>query len=154
MGRFKLCKGCTLGIPAFFIAIILVLTVPISMITPQTYIGLGVFLIAINTVNITRIPRKIPYIKVVTRICIGIGLGLVLIGIFGLETYLIIKIFLFLPVYGLINGILGLYRINNIRKVCQACEYKADWKRCEGFRDIYRRLKQHGFIENNSKITI
>jgi len=151
LGKFKICKGCILGIPAFFITTILFLTISTPLVVSQICIVLGILLIATNSVNVTQIPQKIPHIKVITKVCIGMGLSLILVGIFGLETYLIIKILLFLSMYGLINGTLGLYRINSIHNVCQACEYKADWKRCEGFREIYERLKQHGFIENNSK---
>ncbi|MEX2703077.1 MAG: hypothetical protein Q6368_008460 [Candidatus Baldrarchaeota archaeon] len=56
------------------------------------------------------------------------------------------RVFLFLNVYGAINSIFGLYRMNSIQKVCRECVYKADWKNCDGFRKIYQRLKEHSFL--------
>lgn len=93
-----------------------------------------------------RLSEKFPYVKIVTKICMGAGLGFILMGIFALEIHLVIKIFLFLNIYGTINSIFGLYRMNNLQKVCRTCEYKANWKQCDGFKEIYQRLRDHGFI--------
>jgi len=68
------------------------------------------------------------------------------IGIFTFKVHIVIRFLLFLNIYGAINSILGLHRMNNIQKICQECLYKADWKVCDSFREIYQRLKEHGFV--------
>ncbi|MHA1627848.1 MAG: hypothetical protein ACTSW6_02120 [Candidatus Baldrarchaeia archaeon] len=84
--------------------------------------------------------------RLLAKIGLGAGLGFIFIGIFTLKVHIILKVFLFLNVYGAINGIFGLYRMKSIQKICQGCIYKADWKNCDGFRKIYQQLKEHGFL--------
>lgn len=141
----KLCKGCFLGIPAFLITTLLLL-LSLRLATSQIYLFAGIFLILTNIANIMRLSEKFPYVKIMTKICMGTGLGFILVGIFALEIHLTIKIFLFLNMYGTINSIFGLYRMNNLQKVCRTCKYKANWKQCDGFKEIYQRLRDHGFI--------
>ena len=145
-GSIKLCKGCSLGIPSFLATVLLFSSFFSISLSCKTYILVGMALISINIVNILCKTRQITFFRLLAKIGLGAGLGFIFIGIFTLKVHIILRVFLFLNVYGAINSIFGLYRMNSIQKVCRECVYKADWKNCDGFRKIYQRLKEHGFL--------
>jgi len=107
---------------------------------------IGITLISINIVNILCKTRQVTFLRILAKIGLAAGLGFIFIGIFTLKVHIILRVFLFLNVYSAINSIFELYRMNSIQKVCQECVYKADWKNCDGFRKMYQRLKEHGFL--------
>lgn len=145
-GNIKLCEGCLLDIPIFLATILLFSSLFSTSLSSKTYILVGIALISTNIVNISRKTRQITFLRLLAKIGLGAGLGFIFIGIFTLKVHIILRVFLFLNVYGAINSIFGLYRMNSIQKVCRECVYKADWKNCDGFRKIYQRLKEHGFL--------
>ena len=145
-GNIKLCKGCLLDIPIFLATVLLFSSFFSTSLSCKTYILVGIALISINIVNILCKTRQITFLRLLAKIGLGAGFGFIFIGIFTLKVHIILRVFLFLNVYGAINSIFGLYRMNSIQKVCRECVYKADWKNCDGFRKIYRRLKEHGFL--------
>lgn len=60
----------------------------------------------------------------------------------GIESKLLLVFLLYLFV---VTG-LNIKRIVELRKTCDACDYKVRWSRCPGFKDTVCRLLEEGFV--------
>ncbi|MEJ2276456.1 MAG: hypothetical protein P8Y70_01720 [Candidatus Lokiarchaeota archaeon] len=100
----------------------------------------------LNLVGLT----KYKFLKIFSKISIGIGVGLYLISIFLLPFHIILKILSLFEVNFFV-GVIAYIRSNQIRKKCKKCKYKADWETCPGMKDITQKLYKHGFKHKKTK---
>ncbi|MEJ2250921.1 MAG: hypothetical protein P8Y97_14870 [Candidatus Lokiarchaeota archaeon] len=108
---------------------------------------IGIFLsLILNLVGLT----KYKFLKIFSKISIGIGVGLYLISIFLLPFHIILKILSLFEVNFFV-GVIAYIRSNQIRKKCKKCKYKADWETCPGMKDITQKLYKHGFKHKKTK---
>ncbi len=145
------CIGCFTYYPTIIITIIISLLIfnfdsnTITILFSSSFIfALPVFL---NVFNLT----KSKFLKITSKISLGIGTGLLIISTFEMDFLpLILKILVLVQV-NFMAGAIGYIRTNEIIKECQACEYKKDWKNCPGMSEIIKNLYAHGFKKEKNR---
>ena len=151
IGGKSFCIGCFTYYPTIIITIILSLLIfnfdstTITILFSCSFIfALPVFL---NVFNLT----KSKFLKITSKISLGIGTGLLIISTFEMDFLpLILKILVLVQV-NFMAGAIGYIRTNEIIKECQACEYKKDWKNCPGMSEITKNLYAHGFKKEKKR---
>ncbi|MBN1214735.1 MAG: hypothetical protein JXA99_04760 [Candidatus Lokiarchaeota archaeon] len=152
IGSKWFCIGCFTYYPTIIITIIVSLLIFNFDMTTITILFSSSFIFALpvflNVFNLT----KSKFLKIISKISLGIGTGLLIISTFEMEFLpLILKILVLVQV-NFMAGAIGYIRTNGIIKECQACEYKKDWKNCPGMSEIIKKLYAHGFkIEKKRK---
>lgn len=150
IGKYKLCIGCftfyptiilTIIFSSIFIDLTLVNLIYMNIISYLFFLSL-----ILNLVGLT----KYKFLKIFSKISIGIGVGLYLISIFLLPFHIILKILSLFEVNFFV-GVIAYIRSNQIRKKCKKCKYKADWETCPGMKDITQKLYKHGFKHKKTK---
>lgn len=143
IGRIRLCIGCTMMYPTFFIASIAILALSIEgyvrwdlllMLTPLFYSTLLLKYLGLTSLK---------PVKVVVATFLGAGLACFFWG----GILMPYGVFIVLPLFILINLAVAYsakYRARSLFKNCGRCAYRMNWVRCPGLRDIIRKLDRDG----------
>jgi len=123
--------------------IILVIFVDLSLVNLMLMFFLSfVFFIAIilNIFNLT----KNKFLKILSKVSIGIGTGLLIISTILLPFHIIIKISLLFEI-NFLTGVIAYIRTKHIKEICSKCEYEANWNDCPAMKPIIDKLVEHKF---------
>jgi hypothetical protein len=147
IGKYKLCIGCFTFYPT------IILTIIFSILFIQlTFVNLTLMMLfsylfyiplVFNLLGLT----KYKFLKIFSKISIGIGVGLYILSMILLPFPIIIKILSFFQVNFFV-GVIAYIRSNHVKKECKKCKYKNDWDICPGMSNITQKLYIHGFKKN------
>ena len=143
VGKHKLCIGCFTFYPTIAITIILAIFFELSLVNLMLmFIFAFIFFIPIilNIFNLT----KNKYLKILTKVSIGIGTGLLIISTILLPLHILIKISLLIEI-NFITGVIAYIRTKHVKQICSKCEYKANWDECPAMKPIMDNLYKHKF---------
>lgn len=93
--------------------------------------------------------NKFRILKIISKISLGIGIGLYLIAIFALPFHILIKVFTILEI-NIFVGVIAYIRSKHIQKECNTCDYQGDWDSCPGMKPMRDKLYEHGFRKSKS----
>jgi hypothetical protein len=93
--------------------------------------------------NIFNITRSI-FLKIFSKILIGIGTGLLIISTVLLPLHIIIKISILIEI-NFLTGVIGYVRAKHIKEICSKCEYEGNWSICPAMKPIMDKLYEHKF---------
>ncbi len=88
---------------------------------------------------------KLRFIKILSKVSIGIGVGLLLIATIFLPVIIIVKVLLFFEVNCFI-GVIAYLRTKSILKECDNCIYKGNWNECPEMKPIMTQLYENKFF--------
>ena len=137
------CIGCFIGYPAGFLTLLLIFSFRLpSLITPYAFfiISLVFALIYILLASIFTDSKKV---KILSKFFIGGGSGFLVSSIFTLDIPFWLRIIFGFVVIQTIVLILGMKRMRSIKKICNLCEWKRDWKRCPGMKVVQEKLTKY-----------
>ena len=144
IGKYKLCIGCfTLYPTIVFTIIFTLLFVELNLETIIFIFNISFLFFTPLILNILGY-TKYKFLKIFSKVSLGIGIGLYLIAIFSLPFHPIFKILTLLEV-NMYIGIIAYIRARHIKKDCAQCEFEGDWDRCPGMKPIRDKLYAHGF---------
>jgi len=144
LGRFRLCIGCftfypTVGLTILFIIAFGNLTA-IRLLT-MFFLSFVFFTpIILNILGLTNYKT----LKILTKVSIGIGTGMLIISTIYLPFFLIIKISILFEIH-FITGAIAWIRIKHIKKTCIECEFEGNWDICSAMKPIMDKLYEHKF---------
>ena len=148
IGKYRLCIGCFTFYPTIILTIIFVLFfVELNVETIVFIFNISYLFFIPLILNILGY-TKYKFLKVFSKISLGIGIGLYLIAIFSLPFHPIFKILTLLEV-NMFIGIIAYIRARHIKKDCAQCEFKGNWDNCPGMKSIRDKLYEHGFRHKN-----
>ncbi len=143
IGKYRLCIGCFVGYPSAIIGIfgILFLNLNNNIETTSFFIFGLLFLSTFlwSPLGLTKIKK----IKILQKFLIGIGSSMLFWGIWTLSNPFIIKLLIFLGIFGALLLILNLYHAHGFQDNCIKCEYSHKWDVCPGFREIRKCLEKN-----------
>lgn len=146
VGKYKLCIGCFTYYPTIAITIIFTLLFVDITLTNLVFLFLISFLFFLAVIlNILKL-TKTKFLKIISKILIGIGAGFFIVAAIFLPIHLIFKIMMIWEV-NLFGGIIAYIRIKGIEKDCLECEFEKDWDNCPGMKHIRDKLYEHEFRE-------
>jgi hypothetical protein len=152
IGKYRLCIGCFTFYPAIF------LTILFTLIIVDLNFQNSIFLFFISYVfflplilNILGY-TKFKFLKIFSKVSIGIGIGLYLVGVFSLPLHPLLKIISIFEINFFI-GLIAYVRSKHIKKDCKQCEFKGDWDMCPGMKPIRDKLYAHGFRQKRPQST-
>ncbi len=144
IGTHKLCIGCFTFYPTVFATILSILIfVSLSLLNlfMMFFLSYLFFLpIFLNIFGLT----KFKFLKILSKISIGIGTGLLIVSTIFLPLLLIIKISLLMEI-NFIIGAIAYIRAKDIKKICLACQYEGNWNKCPSMKPIMDKLYEHQF---------
>ena len=144
LGKYKLCIGCFTFYPTIAITIItLVAFFEFSIINLMlVFISAFIFFIPIilNIFNLT----KNKFLKILSKVSIGIGTGLLIVSTILLPFHILIKISLLIEI-NFITGVIAYIRAKHVKEICTKCEYEANWDGCPSMKPIMDNLYEHNF---------
>jgi hypothetical protein len=144
IGKKKLCIGCFTYYPTIAITIILTLffvELTITNLFVLFFISFLFFLaVVLNLLKLT----KTRFLKIISKILIGIGAGFYIVAAIFLPIHIILKIMMIWQI-NLFGGIIAYIRIKKIEKDCLKCEFKKDWDNCPGMKHVRDKLYEHEF---------
>ena len=73
--------------------------------------------------------------KVLSKIMLGAGMGILSVWVITLPTLLILRIVLFM-LWAMSASFLATFRIRNVKRACSTCIYHGNWDICYGFRSL------------------
>jgi hypothetical protein len=133
----RICLGCLVIYPTVILTLILLSILNFKF--DEYYLWFYI-LIGAAVVTLKLIDSENKGFKVIVNFITGLGAGFVIFGIFILPIDLWVAI-LFLILFVLFTGFLAGYKFDKEMKVCiNECEYKRDWSRCPGLKDVYARI--------------
>ncbi len=130
VGKKRLCIGCFTAYPVALTILILW----IFNLIEVTYSGglmIGFIFGMIQLFSLTGL-SDIRKVKILIKVCLGIGIGFFTIGIFSLPLLFILRLLLFLICLNIV-GFFSFLRMRKIKKICNQCEHERDWENCPGF---------------------
>ena len=146
VGKYKFCIGCFTYYPTILITIIFTLWfIDLTFFNLIILFGLSFLFFSAVILNILKL-TKTKFLKIVSKILIGIGSGFFIISAIFLPIHIIFKIFMIWEL-NLFGGIIAYIRMKGIEKDCRNCEYKRDWDNCPGMKHIRDKLYEHEFRE-------
>jgi hypothetical protein len=144
VGKHKLCIGCFTFYPTIAITIIILVTFfGLSVVNLMLmFIFSFIFFIPIilNFFNLS----KNKFLKILSKISIGIGTGLLIISTILLPFHILIKISLLIEI-NFITGVIAYIRAKHVKEICSKCEYEANWDDCPAMKPIMDNLYEHKF---------
>ncbi len=150
IGKYRFCIGCFTLYPTILLTIIftlLFIQLNIETIVLIFNISFIFFLpLILNILGYT----KYKFLKIFSKVSLGIGLGLYLIAIFSLPFHPIFKILTLFEV-NMYIGIIAYIRAKQLKKDCSQCEFQGDWDTCPGMKSIRDKLYLHGFRDKKPK---
>jgi hypothetical protein len=96
--------------------------------------------IVLNILGLT----KSKYLKILSKVSIGIGTGLMIIATLLLPIFLFIKISILIEINFLV-GVIAYIRAKHVKEICIKCEYEGKWNECPAMKPIMDRLYDHKF---------
>lgn len=139
----KWCIGCTFNSISFFSAIFFLFAI---WLIDQTFLvrfylfwGGGALSLLYFVVSASGITEERKRAKVASKFLFGSGFACICMSVLlfeGLFTNLVPKVLLILMLYLGFVTILNIKRSYEIFKECEGCEYKMQWSKCPGFRDM------------------
>jgi hypothetical protein len=87
---------------------------------------------------------KYQFLKIFSKISIGIGTGLMIVSTLLLPIFLFIKISILIEINFLV-GVIAYIRAKQVYKICQECEYEGKWSICPAMKPIMDKLYEHNF---------
>jgi hypothetical protein len=137
------CIGCFIGYPVGFLTFLLIYLFNLpSLLVPYTFFIISV-VFALIYVFISKFFTGSKKVKILSKFFIGIGSGFLLSSILTLDSPLWLRILIGFLIIQTIITILGLKRMRSIKKTCNLCEWKKDWKRCPGMKVIQEKLTSY-----------
>ena len=144
IGRLKLCVGCFVSYPlAILIVVSYLIFGNVLGIPFYAYIVFGAIFGMFQVLNLLNVSKH-PVSKVIVKICLGIGLGLITIGVFTIPLHLIFRIVIFFFLVNIARAIGG-FRLQRMEKICKKCPQYDNWYYCEGFKEVTLKLEKNGF---------
>jgi len=144
VGKYKFCIGCFTLYPTIAITILLALFfIRLDLQTLTFLFGISYLFFTPLILNILGL-TKYKFLKVFSKICLGIGLGFYLLAVFSLPLHPIFKILTIFEINFFI-GVIAYIRAKHIKKDCAQCEYNGDWDNCPGMKPIRDKLYEHDF---------
>ena len=144
VGKRRFCVGCFTLYPTL---IILLLTFGFLQITnTQTlmiFFGIGLGLMASILLNLLGLTEK-RGVKILSKILLGASFAFLLYSVFVSPLLLVLKILFYFAVSSFM-GAISLYRIRSLEKTCKECEFDLDHDDCDGFKEVFEKLKRDGF---------
>ena len=83
-------------------------------------------------------------LKILTKVSIGIGTGLLIVSTVRLPIFLFIKISILIEIH-FITGAIAYIRAKHIKEKCLECEFEGKWDNCPAMKPIMDRLYKHNF---------
>jgi len=96
--------------------------------------------IVLNIIGLTRIK----FLKIFSKISIGIGTGFLIISTLNLPFFIIIKILIMIEI-NFVVGVIAYIRNKHLLDVCEECEFESNWDICPGMSPIMNNLYEHEF---------
>ena len=144
IGKYKLCIGCFTYYPTVFATILSILIfVNLSLINLVILFFLSFLFFLPIFLNIFGLTR-IKFLKIFSKISIGIGTGLLIVSTIFLPLLLIIKISILIEI-NFLTGAIAYIRVKHIKKICLECEFKGNWDECPPMKPIIDNLYKHKF---------
>jgi hypothetical protein len=144
IGRVKLCVGCFLSYPLAILFVVLYLVFGNVLGIPfYFYILFGAVFGLFQLLNLLNI-SNLRVSKIIVKLCLGIGLGMITIGIFTIPIHLIFRILIFIVGMSMARSIAG-FRLYRIEKICKKCPQYDNWYYCDGFKVVTCKLEKNGF---------
>jgi hypothetical protein len=144
-----LCIGCFIGFPTTFIALaVLVIASYFGTINLALFdiVLLGVLIeVAALLVKILHHSTHTS-VRVVMKIVQATGIAFILFAPLSLPWPAIAKVLVVLMIWMTLNMAMSAVRMYETGKTCDACQYKARWSSCPGFRETVKKLYSAGFI--------
>ncbi|KKK41909.1 hypothetical protein LCGC14_0735720 [marine sediment metagenome] len=150
VGKYKLCIGCFTFYPVVGVTIL-----SISMFLNLNFVTLAVLFflsfafftpIILNISGLTRYR----FLKIFSKISIGIGTGFLIVSTLFLPFFIIIKILILIEI-NFIVGVIAYIRNKHVKEVCLDCEYKSNWDTCPGMKSIMKNLYEHDFKKRENE---
>lgn len=142
--KYKLCIGCFTFYPAVILTIIVILlffNLQVLNLFMMFFSSFIFFIpIILNILGLT----KYQFLKIFSKISIGIGTGLMIVSTLLLPIFLFIKISILIEI-NFIVGAIAYIRAKQVKKTCRKCEYEGKWSRCPGMKPIMDKLYEHNF---------
>jgi len=151
LGRYKLCIGCFTFYPTVVATILFVLTffnlILINLFV-MFFLSFVFFIpIVLNIFGLT----KYKLLKILTKISIGIGTGLLIVSTVCLPIFLFIKISILIDIH-FITGAIAYIRAKHIKKRCLECEFEGNWDRCPAMKPIMDKLYEHNLKRKKKSV--
>lgn len=143
----KLCMGCTFLLPSFFLSLFIFMYTDLLVLLSITYrIILALGLMSCQLSSLIEFKKSQKKFKIILKALTGIGFAILTSTIFILTLNFYLKIIILGIIYYSTVGAWGYHTLKHLTVTCQACDYHGNWKVCDGFRDIYKKLLEHNFI--------
>jgi hypothetical protein len=138
IGRAKMCLGCISIYPAVAISLLLLILFRDPLNNP---FGVGMLFAGGVVFTLSRfLPTHDRRIRTTFNVLTGFGTSMLLMFLFLISLPLFLKVELLLSLI-LISSALYYRRFLNHLNICdKRCRYQRNWKRCPGFRDIYKKI--------------
>lgn len=146
IGKRRFCVGCFTLYPTLIIMLLTFGFLQITnalILTYLIFIGLG--LQASILLNLFGLTKK-KWVKILSKVILGVSFACLLYGVFLLPLFPLLKIAFLFAVSSFIGSI-SLYRIKSLEKACKECDSNMDHDNCDGFKEVFDKLKQDGFRE-------
>ena len=146
----RLCIGCFIGFPATFIALAVI--VYASYLGVMRLVLLDALLLGVVIEGVLFLVKMVHHAKRVSaRVAIKIaqatGIAFLLYAPISMPWSIGAKIVAVFVVWMTLNTLMSAQRMYETGKTCEACDYKARWSKCPGFRDVVRKLCDAGFLK-------
>lgn len=142
--KYKLCIGCFTFYPTVALTIIFILlffNLQLFNLFIMFFTSFIFFIpIILNIFGLT----KYQFLKIFSKISIGIGTGLMIVSTLLLPIFLFIKISILIEI-NFIVGAIAYIRAKHVKKICRECEYEGKWSICPGMKPIIDKLYEHNF---------
>ena len=144
IGKYKLCIGCFTFYPTIVLTILFILlffNLHLLNLFLMFFSSFIFFIpIVLNIFGLT----KYQFLKIFSKISIGIGTGLMIVSTLLLPIFLFIKISILIEINFLV-GVIAYIRAKQVYKICQECEYGGKWSLCPAMKPIMDNLYKHNF---------
>ena len=143
IGKSRICRGCFITYPTAIAIIFYSFFTGIYEIYPwYSFLTIGVFLGLFEFFSLWGMLMKF---RDIIKFLLGLGVGLVIVGIFSMPVGLCQSFLIFFVLF-ILAGLFHRKRIVKVEKKCLECQYKKDWDNCPGFRDMVNRLRDKGTL--------
>lgn len=151
LGRYKLCIGCFTYYPTVVVTILFILTffnLTLTNISVMFILSFMFFIpIVLNILGLTN--HKV--LKILTKISIGIGAGMLIVSTVLLPIFLFIKISILIQIH-FITGAIAYIRAKHVKERCLECEFEGNWDHCPAMKPIMDRLYEHDFKKKKNVV--
>ncbi len=137
------CIGCFVGYPVGFLTFLLIYLFDLPSLIPPYIFFIITVIFAFIYLFISKFFTGSKKVKILSKIFIGMGSGFLLSSILTLDFPLWSRILISFLIIQTIISILGLKRMRSIKKTCNLCDWKKDWKRCPGMKVIHEKLNSY-----------